>query len=241
MRIVAKTDIGKIRKSNQDSYAAGEFPSGVAWAVVCDGMGGVNGGNIASSMAVKIISEEITSMYTKDMSDAAFKTILFNSIKKANRQIYDYSIKNKDFAGMGTTVVVCIVKEDKMLIAHVGDSRAYLIDEDIKQITKDHSVVQELIETGEITPKQAKTFPGKNIITRAVGVSSEVDIDFSVYSFDENKILLMCTDGLSNYVEPSDIKKVTENSDYYEYADKLINVANKNGGGDNITVIIIAL
>ena len=242
MKIVAKSDIGKIRKSNQDSYAAGEFPSGVAWAVICDGMGGVNGGNIASSMAVQIISEEITSMYDRDLSDAAFKSILENAIKKANEEIYNYSLKKSELAGLGTTAVVCIVKKDKILIAHVGDSRAYFIENgEVNQITKDHSMVQEMIETGEITATEAKTFPGKNIITRAVGVSMSVDIDFSIFNFDDNKILLLCTDGLSNYVDISEIKNITENNTFYEYADKLVETANKNGGGDNITVIIIAL
>ena len=102
-------------------------------------------------------------------------------------------------------------------------------------------MVQEMIETGEITANEAKTFPGKNIITRAVGVSMSVDIDFSIFNFDDNKILLLCTDGLSNYVDISEIKNITENNTFYEYADKLVETANKNGGGDNITVIIIAL
>ena len=205
-------------------------------------MGGVNGGNIASSMAVQIISEEITSMYDRDLSDAAFKSILENAIKKANEEIYNYSLKKSELAGMGTTAVVCIVKKDKILIAHVGDSRAYFIENgEVNQITKDHSMVQEMIETGEITANEAKTFPGKNIITRAVGVSMSVDIDFSIFNFDDNKILLLCTDGLSNYVDISEIKNITENNTFYEYADKLVETANKNGGGDNITVIIIAL
>lgn len=241
MKIVAKTDVGKVRSSNQDSYAAGELPNGVAWAVVCDGMGGNAGGNIASSTAVKIISDQITSGYRDSMSVSSVKNILTAAIKNANLSIYDISKANEELTGMGTTVVAVIVTNNIICVAHAGDSRAYLINEtSIRQITKDHSVVQAMVETGELTPAEAKTHPRKNLITRALGVEEDIRVDFNEETMDNNEVLLICTDGLTNYVETDDIYKVTSGGKYYEFADKLVELANNNGGGDNITVVVVA-
>ncbi len=241
MKIVAKTDAGKVRKSNQDSYAAGELPNGVAWAVVCDGMGGSAGGNIASSTAVKMISEQITSGYREGMSTLSIENILVTAITNANISIFDMSRANEELKGMGTTVVAAIIANNVVYIAHAGDSRAYLVSEDgIKQITKDHSVVQAMVETGELTPAQAKTHPRKNLITRALGVNEDIKIDFCEQVFSNDNVLLMCTDGLTNYVETDDIYNITSSGKYYEFADKLVELANDNGGGDNITVVVVA-
>ena len=241
MKIVAKTDAGKVRKSNQDSYAAGELPNGVAWAVVCDGMGGSAGGNIASSTAVKMISEQITSGYREGMSTLSIENILVTAITNANISIFDMSRANEELKGMGTTVVATIIANNVVYIAHAGDSRAYLVSEDgIKQITKDHSVVQAMVETGELTPEQAKIHPRKNLITRALGVNEDIKIDFCEQVFSNDNVLLMCTDGLTNYVEADDIYNITSSGKYYEFADKLVELANNNGGGDNITVVVVA-
>ncbi|MFY9199092.1 MAG: Stp1/IreP family PP2C-type Ser/Thr phosphatase [Acutalibacteraceae bacterium] len=241
MKIVAKTDAGKVRKSNQDSYAAGELPNGVAWAVVCDGMGGSAGGNIASSTAVKMISEQITSGYREGMSTLSIENILVTAITNANISIFDMSQANEELKGMGTTVVAAIIANNVVYIAHAGDSRAYLVSEDgIKQITKDHSVVQAMVETGELTPEQAKIHPRKNLITRALGVNEDIKIDFCEQVFSNDNVLLMCTDGLTNYVEADDIYNITSSGKYYEFADKLVELANNNGGGDNITVVVVA-
>ncbi|MGI6267738.1 MAG: Stp1/IreP family PP2C-type Ser/Thr phosphatase [Acutalibacteraceae bacterium] len=241
MKIVAKTDAGKVRKSNQDSYAAGELPNGVAWAVVCDGMGGSAGGNIASSTAVKMISEQITSGYREGMSTLSIENILVTAITNANISIFDMSRANEELKGMGTTVVAAIIANNVVYIAHAGDSRAYLVSEDgIKQITKDHSVVQAMVETGELTPEQAKIHPRKNLITRALGVNEDIKIDFCEQVFSNDNVLLMCTDGLTNYVEADDIYNITSSGKYYEFADKLVELANNNGGGDNITVVVVA-
>ncbi len=241
MRIVAKTDIGKKRSSNQDSYAAGELPSGVAWAVVCDGMGGVAGGNVASSTAVKIISEQITSSYRVGMSPKSIKNMLVSAINAANISVYDISCANSELEGMGTTVVCAVVTDGVAYIAHAGDSRAYLFSQGgFSQLTKDHSVVQEMVETGRITPSEAKNHPRKNIITRALGVEPEIKVDYCDTDLSDNDILLICTDGLTNYVDEKDFTKIIENNSYYEVADLLVNKANDNGGGDNITVVAIA-
>jgi len=180
MKIAKKTDIGKVRNSNQDACSAGELPDGTVWAVVCDGMGGASGGDIASTTAVRIISEKITSSYRDGMSSNSIRSLLFSSIETANSVVYDISRSNTSLEGMGTTVVAAVISGGAAYIAHAGDSRAYRIfDNSIKQITRDHSIVQVMVEKGELTPNEAKGHPRKNIITRALGVDSSILIDFS--------------------------------------------------------------
>lgn len=241
MKIVAKTDIGLRRESNQDSYAAGELPGAVAWAVVCDGMGGAAGGNYASSTAVKVISERITSLYRGGMSASSIRNMLTSAIAAANISVYDMSKSDPELTGMGTTVVVAIVVDNNVFIAHAGDSRAYILsDGSLNQLTKDHSIVQEMIDHGTLTPDEARVDPRKNIITRALGVDSELRIDFDIADIDENDVLILCTDGLTNFVEPQEIYELTDDGKFYEYAERLVARANSNGGGDNITVVTVS-
>lgn len=241
MKIVAKTDIGLRRESNQDSYAAGELPGAVAWAVVCDGMGGAAGGNYASSTAVKVISERITSLYREGMSANSIRNMLTSAIAAANISVYDMSKADPELTGMGTTVVVAIVVDHNVFIAHAGDSRAYILsDGSLNQLTKDHSIVQEMIDHGTLTPDEAKVDPRKNIITRALGVDYELRIDFDIADIGENDVLILCTDGLTNFVEPQEIYELTDDGKFYEYAERLVARANNNGGGDNITVVTVS-
>lgn len=241
MKIVAKTDKGLIRSSNQDAYAVGELPGEVAWAVVCDGMGGEAGGNIASALAVKVISEKITSAYNEKMRDASIKNLLDSAISAANIEVYDMAYSRPDLQGMGTTVVAVIVRDKTAFIAHAGDSRAYIVSGDIiQQITTDHSLVQNLVDRGEITAEQAQHHPKKNLITRAVGVEKRIDIDFSEIDLNDNETLILCTDGLSNFVTNKEMIDDIKDGQYYAFADRLVKRANKNGGGDNITVVAIA-
>ncbi len=241
MKIVAKTDIGMRRGSNQDSYAAGELPGSVAWAVVCDGMGGAAGGNVASSTAVKLISERISSSYRIGMGTKSIRNMLTSAISAANISVYDISKSNDELSGMGTTVVTAIVADGVACIAHAGDSRAYfLTDGKLRQLTKDHSVVQEMVDTGRLTPDEAREDPRKNIITRALGVGEELRIDFCEEEMGENDLLLLCTDGLTNFIEPNEISELTGDGRFYEYAERLVDRANRNGGGDNITVVTIS-
>ena len=240
MRIAAKTDIGRVRNTNQDSYAAGELPNTVAWAVVCDGMGGAAGGNVASSTAVKIISEKITSLYRNGMSPMSIKNMLVSAINAANISVFDMSRANKELEGMGTTVVCTVIVDGVAYIAHAGDSRAYAVsDKSVIQLTRDHSVVQELLEKGEITQNQAKTHPNKNIITRALGVDPDIKVDYYEYDLNSDDIIILCTDGLTNFVDSDMFENIIENNPYYQIADLLVAQANKNGGGDNITVITL--
>lgn len=241
MRIVAKTDKGNVRDSNQDAYAAGEFSNEVVWSVVCDGMGGAAGGNIASALAVKVISDKINASYRENMRDSSIKNMLDSALTAANIEVYDFAEAQPDLKGMGTTVVCAVVRDNQAYIAHAGDSRAYIINNgSIKQITTDHSMVQDLLSKGKITFEEAEHHPNKNIITRAVGVDKNIDIDFEQIDLEDDDILLLCTDGLSNYVTNSEILEIMSDGKHYAFADRLVQKANSNGGGDNITVVIIS-
>ncbi len=242
MRVTAKTDIGKVRTSNQDAYSAGELPGGVAWAVVCDGMGGANGGNVASSVSVRMISHSIDEGYRNGMRPSSIRNMLESAISGANAYVYDLAKSDETLSGMGTTCVAALIADGMVYVSHVGDSRAYIISEGgkLRQLTRDHSIVQDLIETGSITSEEAKTYPGKNIITRALGVEENVSIDFCEEDFTENDILLICTDGLTNFVSEEDIINLTSDGKFFEYAERLVELANSHGGGDNITVVSIA-
>lgn len=241
MRIVAKTDVGCVRPNNQDSYAAGELPDSVAWAVVCDGMGGASGGNIASSTAVKIISERITSSYKSGMNFNSIKNILSSAIAAANIQVFDESRSDSSLMGMGTTVVAAIIADGSVYVAHAGDSRAYILSKgNLKQITKDHSFVQEMVDKGRLTPDEAKDDPRKNIITRALGVQNELRVDFCAEFIDEDDVVLICTDGLTNYVSEKEIISLTSDGKFNDFAERLVDKANENGGGDNITVVTLS-
>ena len=242
MKIVAKTDKGLVRENNQDAYAVGELPGEVAWAVVCDGMGGAAGGNIASALAVKVISDKITSSYNEKMRDSSIKNLLDSAITAANIEVYDMAYSRPDLQGMGTTVVAVVVRDNIAHIAHAGDSRAYIVNKDgVEQITVDHSLVQNLVDRGEITKEEAEHHPNKNVITRALGVDKRIDVDFSEVDLQENETLILCTDRLSNCVNNAEIAEDIKDGQYYAFADRLVKRANKNGGNDNITVVAIAI
>ena len=240
MKIVAKTDVGKTRENNQDAYSAGELPDGVAWAVVCDGMDGAAGGNVASTSAVKVIAEQITASYRASMSSKSIKNMLVSAINAANISVYDLAQANKELRGMGTTVVCALVTGSAAYIANAGDSRAYMLSGGtLSQLTRDHSVVQEMVETGKITQSEAKVHPNKNIITRAIGMKEDVETDFFEYHLKKGDVILMCTDGLSNMVEDEDIFAIIKSArDIVEAGQMLIERANANGGRDNIGVVL---
>lgn len=241
MKIVAKTDRGHVRETNQDAYAVGEFSDEVVWAVVCDGMGGAAGGNIASALAVKVISDKINASYREKMRDMSIKNMLDSALTAANIEVYDMADAKLELHGMGTTVVCAIVRDNQAFIAHAGDSRAYVLsDGNINQITTDHSMVQDLLSRGKITDEQAAKHPNKNIITRAVGVDKSIEIDFDQIDLDDNSTLLLCSDGLSNYVTNEEIVDLMSDGKHYAFADRLVQKANENGGGDNITVVVIS-
>ncbi|TGJ76551.1 Stp1/IreP family PP2C-type Ser/Thr phosphatase [Caproiciproducens galactitolivorans] len=240
LKIYSKSDIGLIRQTNQDACKSGIFPDGAAWAVVCDGMGGVNGGNIASSIAVDCISDQMQSSYTPGMSDNAIKDLITTAIYNANLTIHEKAKGDAELNGMGTTVVAAILSNGLAHIAHAGDSRAYLLGKDgIKQLTVDHSMVQEMVNNGDLTEQQAKIHPQKNIITRALGVEPSILIDYCEKEFLAGDLLLICTDGLTNYVDAEQIYQLSGTMNAESLTEKLVMLAKDCGGGDNITVVII--
>lgn len=242
MKISAKTDTGKVRSSNQDSYSVFDLADGSVMAVVCDGMGGAKGGNIASEAAVRIISEKIKSGFHEGMNENSMRLLLSSAIESANGSIYSMSCDNKELSGMGTTVVCAIIKNDTAFIANAGDSRLYIADDSkISQITTDHSIVQMMVDNGEITPEEAKDHPKKNVITRALGVDNSLRIDYAREEVKEGDTVLLCTDGLTNFVDDASILNVCNTCDAYQIADELIELANENGGGDNVTVVSVSV
>ncbi len=239
MKIYSKIDIGKGRTHNQDAFFAGEISQDVAFAVVCDGMGGANAGDVASKTAVKIISEYVINSYRRKITIQDFVKIMKNALLSANITLYDMAESQEGLKGMGTTAVAVIVMGDEVAVAHVGDSRLYLVGDELKQITRDHSIVQSLIESGQITPEEAVKHPRKNVITRALGVESEVAVDTAELVLNENETLLLCTDGLTNFASRDAILKTFKENDIALVPEKLIELANTGGGGDNITAVTI--
>ncbi len=238
MKIYGKTDIGLVRETNQDAFCFGSFDDNNCWAVVCDGMGGVSGGQVASGICIGKVSEALKRGYRKKMSVSSAKNLLTSAINAANSAIFKEAQENFELKGMGTTIVAVLVFGSIAVIAHVGDSRAYLINEEIKTITKDHSFVQLLVDTGKITEEEAKVHPDRNIITRAVGIEHVVDVEFDIIDINNNDKILLCSDGLNGYVEDEDIFKTVK-----EYGDssteKLVETANNAGGRDNVTVVML--
>jgi len=240
LKLVGRTDIGIVRDNNQDSYTMCELENGAVLAVLCDGMGGAAEGALASSEAVKVIKERITERYYDSMSDISVKSLMVSAVESANKHIYDLSLTDEKYEGMGTTVVAALATDSYVYIVHAGDSRAYRVtDGEITQLTRDHSVVQRMLENGEITAEEAADHPSKHIITRAIGVDNEIRTDFCQESFDDGDVIILCSDGLSNFVSDDDILRISNEENFYGFADKLVNLANKNGGADNITVVAV--
>jgi len=237
IKTFSKTDIGRKRKLNQDNVFTCEVPLGNLpnLFVVCDGMGGHKAGDFASAYAVKTIEREVMMC-----AETAPIKIIRAALEIANTEIYEQASRDENLQGMGTTAVVATIVDDTLIVANIGDSRLYLIDDGIEQITKDHSLVEEMIRIGEIDRSEAREHPDKNIITRALGVSTHVEVDFFEVDLKKGDVILMCSDGLTNMVEDEDIRMVVKGQrDVVQIVEELIKVANHNGGSDNIGVVVI--
>lgn len=241
MKVYSGSDIGLKRNSNQDYCKTGTFPDGTVFAVVCDGMGGANGGCTASRVAVETIVGSINNGYDSSLKPEEIKSLIEFAVQKANTAVYDMATNDESLYGMGTTVVCAIIKDKHLHIVHAGDSRAYLYrNDDIRQLTTDHSMVQEMVSAGQLTPEQARKHPQRNYITRALGIEPELRTDYTTTVFDENSLLIICTDGLSNYVSKESLLYFIRNNSGEELTEKLIESAKELGGSDNITVALIA-
>lgn len=240
MYAVCKTDIGKLRNSNQDTCRCGAFSDGAVWMVVCDGMGGVNGGNIASRVACDTIVEAIEAEYESGMDESVVRDMMLNAVYKSNEAVFQRAQEDSLLHGMGTTVELAIVCNDILHIAHVGDSRCYLKTSlGVKQVTTDHSFVQQLVENGVITEDEAHIHPQRNLITRAVGIHEDLDCDYDCFSFQAGDVALSCSDGLSGYLERDTLPFFMDNYEGEQLVDALIEFANSKGGSDNISVAVI--
>ena len=203
-------------------------------------MGGVHGGKVASTVAIEMVSEKIKKCYNPSMSVSSLENLLLSSITTANVNVFDRGVYDNTLKGMGTTIVAALVKNNEVCIAHVGDSRAYIIRENsIEQITKDHSLVQEMLDKGQITKEEYENNPIKNIITRAMGVDEDIDIEFDYIFLNDGEALLLCTDGLSGMLNDKKMLEIYQSTDFENLAEKYISEANNNGGSDNITVVIM--
>lgn len=242
MIIFGASNVGKVRKDNQDSYLFDTFDSDIGFAVVCDGMGGTSGGKLASSTAVNAFSSNLKDI-NADSSREEIKDVLIKAISCANSEIYNKSLNNVSLTGMGTTLVCSVIINDIAYFANIGDSRAYLIRQGVlKRVTHDHSAVQELVDQGFLTENQARNHPNKNIITRALGVDDHAEFDFFEENVQKDDIIVLSTDGMTNYVADLEITfEILKQHNLESVPQKLIELANSRGGTDNSTVVIIKI
>ena len=241
MQTFSASDIGTRRQFNQDFFVNTSLRPDTVLSVVCDGMGGANAGHIASNMAANLITEYVKRSFVPDMNESSIKNLLSSAIKTANSEIFEKAKGEEQYLGMGTTAVVALVVKGKAYIAHVGDSRAYLINKDSAVLlTKDHSVIQTLIDNGHITPEEAKTHPERNVITRAIGTTEDVDSDFTEVVLN-NDLLLLCTDGISNVINADKLKAQSVKTNIENLPQSLIELANSLDSGDNVTVTVVTL
>lgn len=235
------TDPGCVRSQNQDAYHIEQLDRSTLLGVICDGMGGAKSGNIASTLAVDVFVQEIKRTWKPSMDQDKTDQMLRGAVKLANFTVYDQAQQFEDFSGMGTTLVAVLIHNKDVSIINVGDSRVYAVDrEGICQLTKDHSLVQMMIERGELTPDQARTYPGKNLITRAIGTEPVVESDLFHHQVERGDCLLLCSDGLSNMMDEQEILfEVVHGVNKQHCCQRLLTIAKNRGAPDNVTSILI--
>ncbi len=251
MLFYGKTDVGQQRSENQDNFIIKRYASDVLFAVVCDGMGGANGGSTASSVAINAFADcldeaehEHPAFY--GMTEEDLLDLLSAAATEANRSVYRLAQSNSSLTGMGTTLVGCLVAGEHAYIVNVGDSRLYAVSDGfIEQVTHDHSWVQYMIDNGAMTPEAAKRSSRKNQITRCIGIGKTVDPDLFTYNVMPGSYAVLCSDGLTNHVEPAEIRDIVDNisvsGDIQNACESLINCANGRGGSDNITAVVLSM
>ncbi|MCZ2258834.1 Stp1/IreP family PP2C-type Ser/Thr phosphatase [Sporosarcina sp. G11-34] len=236
------SDIGKKRTINEDSAAVYTHPEGIILAIIADGMGGHQGGGFASSTAVKVIGEQFMELDSSEFTtEENWTEWLKEAIFHVNRLLFEYASENDELEGMGTTLEVALVRGRSCLISHVGDSRVYAINQDgVHQITRDHSYVNVLLDSGEITEEEAEVHPQRNWIMKAVGSEKHIYPDLHSIELDDDTFLLICTDGLSNKVDSESMLNIMlSETGLREKVETLVELANSQGGEDNISVIAL--
>lgn len=235
------TDPGCVRPQNQDAFAMEQLDRNTLLCVVCDGMGGAKSGNIASTLAMDVFVQEVRRTWTSSMSQEKINQMLHSAVKLANFTVFDQAQQFEEFDGMGTTLVAVLVRGRHVTVAHVGDSRAYRVNADgIWQMTRDHSLVQMMVERGELTQEMARTYPGKNFITRAIGTEPIVICDVSSLELAKGEFLLLCSDGLSNVLDEQEILfEIVHGVNREDCCQRLLDIAKNRGAPDNVTSVLV--
>ena len=235
------TDPGCVRTQNQDTYQLEQLDKNTLLCVVCDGMGGAKSGNVASSLAVDVFVQEVRRTWVPGMDREAVEQMLRGAVKLANFTVYDQAQTIEEFSGMGTTLVAVMLQGKEAVIVNVGDSRAYGFNRNgIRRITTDHSLVQMMVARGDLTPEQARVYPGKNYITRAIGTEAVVECDVFHADLERGDCLLLCTDGLSNLLDDQEILfEVVHGVNKQKCCDRLLDIAKNRGAPDNVTSVLI--
>ena len=237
------TDPGCVRTQNQDAYQIEQLDRNTLLCVVCDGMGGAKSGNIASTLAIDVFVQEIKRTWTASMETEKVDQMLRGAVKLANFTVYDQAAQFEEFSGMGTTLAAALIRGKDVAIANVGDSRIYAVDKNgIRQLTKDHSLVQMMVERGELTQELARTYPGKNFITRAIGTETVVECDLFHYKVERGDCLLLCSDGLSNMMDDQEILlEVVHGVSKQHCCQRLLDIAKNRVAPDNVTSVLIQI
>jgi len=238
------TDKGRVRLTNQDIFSITvKEPEGIALLVVCDGMGGANAGNVASRFAAEAFTDTAEPELLGELNENNRRELLSRGLREANGTVFTLASRQPEFRGMGTTLVSALVRNENATIINVGDSRAYILSGgEFRQISEDHSYVEEMRRIGRLTKQAARTHPRKNLITRAVGVEPEVSGDLFEVRLNADDVLLLCTDGLTGMVEDEAIAQaIAESHSLEDAGNALVKMALENGGRDNITVALFRL
>jgi len=245
LKFSARSDCGRVREKNEDSFLVLFEQCNIRYPVflVADGMGGHNGGEIASSMLTEYIKNKILDNPERLQAQDERESFIKEIIHDANKIIFLKSKEETDLSGMGTTITMAVLLDSEVLFAHAGDSRAYIIREsEIIKVTEDHSYVQELVNSGQISSEEAEIHPKRNMITRAIGTEDDIEIDFYLHSIQSGDYIVLCSDGLTNMVEQNEIIDILHRQCSVENkVTELINLANDRGGTDNITVIVLSI
>ncbi len=240
LKIIGETHPGRVRSMNQDVFAYQVLGDACGYAIVCDGMGGARAGDVASKTTCDMVAHFFNRDLRPEMSDAAIKAVMFSAISAANAKVYSMAKENREYSGMGTTMVAAVQMGSDLHIISIGDSRLYVCEKSkAVQITRDHTVTQRMVELGELTPEQALTHERRHQLTRAVGVGDTLDIDYQMVELKPDQRVLLCSDGLTNYAEDDILGKLVKKTVRDQNTKHLIDYANNCGGADNVTAVVL--